>query len=167
MTASPNQPGRQLIWGGLAARCSMCDWTRTYQPGAIRHQLPGGDRAKAIHSEFERHRCEAYGAAGQRPLRNPTEPPIGARVVSRDAPSRATASQRLGVRPSKLRRHSPHSNRLRGLRSGAPGAALHGSLSQADLLFRSEPVVKLMPGLEAARLRDAIGNASNLFVTVH
>jgi hypothetical protein len=65
--ASSKQPGRQLIWGGLGARCSMCGWTRIYQPGAKSHQLPSADRAKAIRSEYEIHKCEDSSADPQPP----------------------------------------------------------------------------------------------------
>jgi uncharacterized protein (DUF983 family) len=60
MTASSKPPSPQLIWGGLAARCSKCGWKRIYQLGAVHHQLPVGDLAHAIHAEFDGHKCEDF-----------------------------------------------------------------------------------------------------------
>ncbi|MGH9726932.1 MAG: hypothetical protein ACRD41_17890, partial [Candidatus Acidiferrales bacterium] len=67
MTAGSKPPSRQLIWGGLAARCSMCGWEGTYQRGVVVHSLPIGELANAIRSEYELHKCEDYPAETQWP----------------------------------------------------------------------------------------------------
>lgn len=51
---------RQLIWGGLDARCSNCGWTTAYQKGATVHRLPDADRETAICFEFQSHNCEEF-----------------------------------------------------------------------------------------------------------
>ncbi len=62
MTASPKPPSRHLAWGGLAARCSECGWTRIYRPGAVAHQFPDRAVSDAIHAEFGKHKCEDFPA---------------------------------------------------------------------------------------------------------
>ena len=50
--------GRELIWGGLFARCSNCGWKRIYRPEMTAHRLPDAELSKVISLEFEKHRCE-------------------------------------------------------------------------------------------------------------
>jgi hypothetical protein len=49
---------RELLWGGLAARCSTCSWKRVYDPNACKHHLPNDELANIIRSEFEHHKCQ-------------------------------------------------------------------------------------------------------------
>lgn len=56
--------GREMIWGGLAARCSDCGWTRVYEPGAVTHRLPEGELSEAISAEFSTHNCEDFPDSG-------------------------------------------------------------------------------------------------------
>jgi hypothetical protein len=67
MTELSKAPSRQLMWGGLVARCSECGWTRTYQPGVVVHKLPNAELAEAIRSEHEIHKCDEFLVQTQRP----------------------------------------------------------------------------------------------------
>jgi hypothetical protein len=55
----------ELIWGGLAARCSACAWTRVYGDNFGVHRLPGEELSEVIRQEFLMHRCEERGQADQ------------------------------------------------------------------------------------------------------
>lgn len=70
MIGASKPPPRQLIWGGLAARCSACGWTTIYQPGQVAHGFPDAERSHVIHTDYERHRCEDFPAPthGKGPL---------------------------------------------------------------------------------------------------
>ena len=57
---SPAPPKRQLIWGGLAARCSDCGWNRVYEPRKSVHRLPVVDLASEVQKEFYAHTCEKF-----------------------------------------------------------------------------------------------------------
>lgn len=56
----PTQKGRELLWGGLAARCSGCGWQRTYDPKATVHKLPTEEVSEITREEFLAHRCEEF-----------------------------------------------------------------------------------------------------------
>jgi hypothetical protein len=65
---SSKERGRELIWYGLGARCSLCDWTRPYGTGTKTHQLPAPDLARAIRFEYEIHKCEDFPPNPGRPI---------------------------------------------------------------------------------------------------
>jgi hypothetical protein len=56
----------ELIWGGLAARCSVCTWTRAYGNNSGVHRLPDEELSELIRQEFLKHRCEERGLIDQR-----------------------------------------------------------------------------------------------------
>jgi hypothetical protein len=51
---------RHLVWGGLAARCSACFWTRTYDPAAKDHQMPKEELSEIVREEFRKHKCKDF-----------------------------------------------------------------------------------------------------------
>ena len=54
---------RDLVWGGLAARCSACVWQRVYDPNARKHQLPTDELSETVRREFENHKCQDHQSA--------------------------------------------------------------------------------------------------------
>lgn len=54
---------RQLIWGGFAARCSVCQWQRNYNISVSVHRLPDEELSEVIRGEFAHHTCENFPAA--------------------------------------------------------------------------------------------------------
>jgi hypothetical protein len=54
---------RELVWSGLAARCSGCRWQRVYDPKASKHHMPNDGLSEIIRREFEDHNCQDYRSA--------------------------------------------------------------------------------------------------------
>jgi hypothetical protein len=54
------QKSRELLWGGLAARCSNCAWERPYNRTETSHQFPTEDASEIIRAEFQAHECEQF-----------------------------------------------------------------------------------------------------------
>jgi hypothetical protein len=55
----------ELIWGGLAARCSVCPWTRGFGNDSGVHRQPDEELSEVIQQEFLRHRCDERGLMDQ------------------------------------------------------------------------------------------------------
>jgi hypothetical protein len=51
---------RHVVWGGLAARCSACSWTRAYDPAAKDHQMPKEELSEIVREEFRKHKCRDF-----------------------------------------------------------------------------------------------------------
>jgi len=51
---------RHVVWGGLAARCSACSWTRAYDPPAKDQQMPKEELSEIVREEFRNHKCEDF-----------------------------------------------------------------------------------------------------------
>jgi hypothetical protein len=58
--ASAMSKERQLLWGGLAARCSACSWTSVYDGDGRTHRLPDEEVSKIIRAEFSKHDCADF-----------------------------------------------------------------------------------------------------------
>jgi len=54
---------RELVWGGLAARCSASTWQRVYDPNARKHQMPNDELSKTVRREFDNHKCQDHQSA--------------------------------------------------------------------------------------------------------
>jgi hypothetical protein len=61
---------RHVVWGGLAAGCSICSWKRAYDPTAKAHQMPREELSERIREEFRNHKCEDFPKSGQCNLPN-------------------------------------------------------------------------------------------------
>lgn len=56
-------PERQLIWSGLAARCSVCSWTRVYDPNVREHRMPDEKLTEIVRAEFTDHKCQGFSSS--------------------------------------------------------------------------------------------------------